>query len=443
MTGPSPSETPPLRAFRLLRGQLLLDLPFHPYAGAEIRVATLWPDPRAPRGWASAYWEPAAYGARGFLAGAVDLGDVIGFTAEIHPPRALPTTSPTPRTDQPAVTRYLSWYGYLHEISDTALLLRGPYPHPLAAYTAAQHALIATLDQQHPGQEAALPASPPVTTSLTHTAEHTIVGDLHHGWIRVPTGRFTHALMHPPDQLRYHLTARAPGLLTGHEPPITLAALAAHHIPDYLSNPTPPPARLPHTDPLTPPTPTDTPPPPPPPTVPASPPSAPADNTSQSSTPPDATSPPREADHPITPADTTPQPATPPPPAPTPPAPDDPSTTTPQPTAPAPAPASPDTPDTPDTPTMDSTPPAGSAPPLTASTPEPAGPSDASAPATAPMDPAPFVDTVGPKPHTPDWSATPDPAPTGPGPGPHDPARGTPQPVPDPLPDPTPGIDLP
>jgi hypothetical protein len=288
VSGPPTPDTPTLRAFRLLRGQVLIDLPFYPYTNAVIRAATLWPDPSTPGGWGHAFWEPAAYG-RGFVPGAVDLGDVIGFTAEIHPPPALPPSTAAPGTDQPSPVRYLSWYGYLHQISDATLVLRGPYSHPLAAYTAAQQALIATLDQQHPGHEAVLPAAPPVTTSVTHTAEHTTVGDPHHGWIRVPTRLFTHALMHPTDQLRHHLTARAPGLLTGREPPITLAALTARHLPDYLSGLTPSAGWTPTRDLPTPPNPAEKPPPSPPnPTNPHPQPGEPANPTPQPAAPDDA-----------------------------------------------------------------------------------------------------------------------------------------------------------
>ncbi|MCM3884625.1 hypothetical protein [Frankia sp. R82] len=240
MSGPPPPDTPPLHAFRLLRGQVLIDLPFQPHAisaASTVRVATLWPNADDPRGWAHTPWEPAGYG-RGFRPGPVELGDVVGFIAESRPPaRALPTAIPTSFHDQPALTRHLTWYGYLHEISDLHLLLRGPYPQPLAAYTAAQRALIATLDHQNTGREPVLPASPPLTTSITHTAEHSTVGDIHHGWIRVPARLLTHALMQPVDQLRHRLTARAPSLLTGHEPPITLAALAARHLADQLHEP--------------------------------------------------------------------------------------------------------------------------------------------------------------------------------------------------------------
>ncbi|MCK9877849.1 hypothetical protein MXD59_19055 [Frankia sp. Ag45/Mut15] len=237
MSGPPPPDNPPLHAFRLLRGQILIDLPFQPHAVSTVRVATLWPNAGDPRGWAHAPWEPAGYG-RGFRPGPVELGDVVGFIAESRPPaRALPTAIPTSFQDQPALTRHLTWYGYLHEISDLHLLLRGPYPQPLAAYTAAQRALIATLDQQNTGREPVLPASPPLTTSITHTAEHSTVGDIHHGWIRVPARLLTHALMQPVDQLRHRLATRAPYLLTGHEPPITLAALAARHLADQLHEP--------------------------------------------------------------------------------------------------------------------------------------------------------------------------------------------------------------
>jgi len=58
-----------------------------------------------------------------------------------------------------------------------------------------------------------------------------------HGMIRCDTWQFTVALRHPPQALREMLAPEATRLhLTGHEPTITLAALAAAHIPDIVLN---------------------------------------------------------------------------------------------------------------------------------------------------------------------------------------------------------------
>ncbi len=238
MTVPSPAHTPSLSSFRLLHGTLI-DLPFRPPPGATVRVATLWPASDAARGWAHLTWEVGPAG-RGYLPALTDVGDVIGFIAEIRPPpRALPANvwaPPTP-AGPPVPPAYLTWYGYLHQITATALYLRGPYSDALAAYTGAQRAEIATLHQERAGQEAVLPGAPPLAPSLTPTGDTTTVGDPHHGWIRVPAHLLTAALTQPIDALQCHLAARVPGLLTGREPAITIAALAARHLPDQLADP--------------------------------------------------------------------------------------------------------------------------------------------------------------------------------------------------------------
>ncbi|MCM3921561.1 hypothetical protein ND748_07765 [Frankia sp. AiPs1] len=236
---------PPLSSFRLLHGTLI-DLPFRPPPAATVRVATLWPESKGARGWAHLTWEVGPAG-RGYLPALTDVGDVIGFIAEIRPPpRAIPANVWAPPTSRepPARPHYMTWYGYLHQVTATALLLRGPYPDVLAAYTGSQRAEIATLHHEHArtGQEPVLPAAPPLATSITPTGDTTTVGDPHHGWIRVSAHLLTAALTQPIDTLQRHLAARVPGLLTGREPAITIAALAARHLHDRLADPSSHPA---------------------------------------------------------------------------------------------------------------------------------------------------------------------------------------------------------
>lgn len=240
MSSPAGPPAPPsLSVFRLLHGALI-DLPFRPPPAASVRVATLWPDSTVATGWAHHSWDIGP-GGRGHLPSLTDLGDVIGFLAEIRPPPpALPANVWAPGTNrhQSPPAHYLTWYGYLHQITATALVLRGPYPTPVAAYTGAQRAEIAALHHERVGEEPALPGAPPLSPSFTHTGENTTVGDPHHGWIRVPGHLLTTALTCPVGMLQRSLAARVPGLLTGSEPPITIAALAARHLPDQLADPT-------------------------------------------------------------------------------------------------------------------------------------------------------------------------------------------------------------
>jgi hypothetical protein len=56
-----------------------------------------------------------------------------------------------------------------------------------------------------------------------------------HGWLVVDSERLVAAMARPADDLRRDLASYAP--LTGHEPALTLAALAAHHLPGALTLP--------------------------------------------------------------------------------------------------------------------------------------------------------------------------------------------------------------
>jgi hypothetical protein len=89
----------------------------------------------------------------------------------------------------------------------------------------------------------ALPSAPrgrpaPATVTIIRDGDDITVGDPRHGWITTRADRLAAALTRPPADMAGLLRTRAPGVrLLGAEPPITLAALAAHHLPDRLPAP--------------------------------------------------------------------------------------------------------------------------------------------------------------------------------------------------------------
>src|SRR4051812_39773279 len=79
-------------------------------------VATLWRDPTLPGSWVSACWEPANRGWQ--IPSHLVVGDVVQFgLAAINPCDGLPA----PGCDQ-------RWYGWLHSITELALVVASPYP---------------------------------------------------------------------------------------------------------------------------------------------------------------------------------------------------------------------------------------------------------------------------------------------------------------------------
>jgi hypothetical protein len=225
--------------FRLHAGSTLLDFPLPVSAQARTWAATIWPDARTPNGWAGKPWEPGPFG-RGYIPAVVELGDVIEFGAQ----HTLQATT--------------CWYGYLHAVRPDSLLIHGPYPTPHAAHAAAQLAQVQQIHQDiaggpdprrpslgvqlsdtDPGSVPTTPAQPPAAVSVSFHGQQSTVGDPLHGWLVVDTGRLLAAMSQPPDRLADQLRQRLPHL-DGREPPLTLAALAAHHLPDLLdAEPTP------------------------------------------------------------------------------------------------------------------------------------------------------------------------------------------------------------
>jgi hypothetical protein len=101
------------------------DLPV-PRAGFGYRwVATLWPDALTGGGWDSLVWTP---GERGWqLPVTLAIGDVVEFGITSHDPHGRPIDTCTAR-----------WYGWLDHATDYALIIHGPYRHPLLAADAAR-----------------------------------------------------------------------------------------------------------------------------------------------------------------------------------------------------------------------------------------------------------------------------------------------------------------
>ncbi|ABW10829.1 hypothetical protein Franean1_1382 [Parafrankia sp. EAN1pec] len=254
MTLPSPTapDNTPFHSFRVAGGSVVLDLPFRPPPGWTVRAATLWPDSRSSFGWSADHWALGP-GGRGFVPGLIDVGDVIQFAAESQTPQhELPANIWAPRqTPTAAQPRAIhSWFGYLHGITRTSLIVRGPYPSPEAAYYTAQRALQIDLartetarELPHPA-EPLHPAAPPAAVSLDYHGDAATVGDPYHGWITVPSRDLASALMLPRHELIHRLRGHVPHL-SGREPQVTIAALAARHIPtqlpDLLNPPTPTP----------------------------------------------------------------------------------------------------------------------------------------------------------------------------------------------------------
>ena len=227
---------PALTWFRLHAGTTVIDFPLHAWPATRTWAATMWPDWRAPGGWARHLWEPSPHG-RGFIPAAVELGDVVQFGVE-------PVPAGRKGAHPPAPTAY--WHGYLHAVQPDSLLLHGPYREPRDAYAAAQHAMLAQIHQgpvppgsatmrdprlPGPGVSRApvAPAQPPATVSLAFNGDTAVVGDPMHGWLVVPSEDLLAAMAHRPQELADRLRPHVPGL-TGRAPPVTLAALAAKHL---------------------------------------------------------------------------------------------------------------------------------------------------------------------------------------------------------------------
>ncbi|MBL7498310.1 hypothetical protein I6A84_33800 [Frankia sp. CNm7] len=241
---PPPPADPGLVSCRLQAG-ILLDVPVTPPPSGYVRVATHWPEARAPAGWANSEWQPGPTG-RGFEIPPIsDLGDLISIDTYLTQTISPTHTGPGRRRPAPAQqTREVhlaTWWGYLHGVTPHAVVLHGPFPHLAAAHAAAGLARLRqtlTPAPRHnpptgpePGAATpVLPAGPPVTVTVTDHGPHTVVGAPGHGWLVVPTDTF-HAALARSHHL-HHLLRPHFGYLPAHTAPAVLAALAARHLPD-------------------------------------------------------------------------------------------------------------------------------------------------------------------------------------------------------------------
>ncbi|MCK9895015.1 hypothetical protein [Frankia sp. AgB32] len=243
---------PRLKVARLHPSGVMLDLPFTPPPGSAVHAATFWPEPTAPNGWAYIPWERGPHGRGVQLPQLVDLGDVVGFRAVTRPQLAdVPSSASHAGAPQPppAAVNVVEWWGYLHAVERGALVLHGPHPGVTAAYAAAQHALTAQVLARdptdptqprgpagsqggHPPRDRAWrePAQPPASVSLTWHGDMATVSDPRFGWLHVPADDLAAALTLRADDLVDQLRPLVRGI-DGTEPPITLAALAALHLP--------------------------------------------------------------------------------------------------------------------------------------------------------------------------------------------------------------------
>jgi hypothetical protein len=105
-------------------GGAIIDLPVPTGGATAVWVATIWPDHRAPGGWARDLWPLDPATGRGWqLPGPLAAGDVIEFGAD----------SP----GQP-----VRWYGIMDSYEvDRWATVQGPYPDAAAAHTEAQRLL--------------------------------------------------------------------------------------------------------------------------------------------------------------------------------------------------------------------------------------------------------------------------------------------------------------
>lgn len=102
----------------------IIDLPVPIRGDATVWVATTWPDPARPEGWARQVWTLDPVTRRGWqLPYELAAGDVIEFGA-----------------DTPAGP--VRWYGIMDSYEvDRWATVQGPYPHPAPAYDEAQRLL--------------------------------------------------------------------------------------------------------------------------------------------------------------------------------------------------------------------------------------------------------------------------------------------------------------
>lgn len=122
----------------------IIDLPVPVAAGAQVWVATIWPDPHAPGGWARQIWTLDPATGRGWqLPHQLAAGDVIEFGA-----------------DTPAGP--MRWYGIIDSYEvDRWATIQGPYADMAAAWDDAKRLLAL---ERYAEPLATEPPTPPAAT---------------------------------------------------------------------------------------------------------------------------------------------------------------------------------------------------------------------------------------------------------------------------------------
>ena len=112
-------------------GGCLVDHPDLPRPGVGVPwrwIATVWPEPASPDGWAALEWQA---GERGWqLPTTLMVGDVIEFG-----------TCGVDHDGEPIRGTARRWYGWLERLTELAAIVVGPYPDAPAAARGAQPAV--------------------------------------------------------------------------------------------------------------------------------------------------------------------------------------------------------------------------------------------------------------------------------------------------------------
>jgi len=228
---------PPAQWVGRVQTGVLLDSPLIPGWGSVPWAGVVWPDARAPGGWARTLLAPGRHG-RGHAAGDLTPGDVVEFGADERRPAGRRRWANIPRR----------WYGVVLATDRDRLVAWGPFPAPGPAWECAQAALSRWRQAAHVDVPGVTDQTPPTVDTVGHgqpeltagrpspvvelrtTGDTTRVDDPVHGPMIVDTAAFGVGMAATPDALVAALGRDAPGVaLTGHEPHASLAALAALH----------------------------------------------------------------------------------------------------------------------------------------------------------------------------------------------------------------------
>lgn len=230
-----------------VQGGVLLDVPVTPQWGSVPWVGVVWPDERAPGGWARTTLAPGPH-RRGYTAAQwttgpdgrrhttalLSPGDVIEFGADYTRRRSRRRIETVP----------VRWYGVVLATHPERLVAWGPFPDQGRAWDVAQQALATwreAVQVQVPGvtDGPAPEVGPPPDPSRelagpaveVHTAgDTTRVDDPTHGTLVVDAGAFGAGMAATREDLVELVSGAAPDVeLRGDEPLPTLAALAARH----------------------------------------------------------------------------------------------------------------------------------------------------------------------------------------------------------------------